>query len=102
MDYVTKGAGSAQTVCLSGRFTFSDHGNFKQIIDGLVADRVETCTLDFQGVEFIDSSGLGMLLILREALEKVGGKVTLLAPQGQVEKMLRISQFDQMFAIKAA
>lgn len=102
MDYTIDRAGSAQTVCLRGRFTFSDHGNFKKIVDGLVADRVTACTLDFQDVDFIDSSGLGMLLILRESLEKIGGKVTLLVPPGQVEKMLRISQFDQMFAIKAA
>ena len=50
---------------------------------------------------FIDSSGLGMLLVMRERLLTWGGTVALRGIQGQVGKLIALTRFDQMFLIEA-
>jgi len=87
-------------VSLSGRFTFVDHGQFKTVIDEVLTHPYQTCFLELSALEFIDSAGLGMLLILKDELGKADISLILQKPVGQVEKMLQVSQFDKMFTIE--
>lgn len=49
---------------------------------------------------YIDSSGLGMPLILKEHAESLGGVVLLLAkPKPNVKKLLAVPNFQQLFTI---
>lgn len=57
--------------------------------------------VDLSGLEFVDSAGLGMLLILKDELSKNSATLILKAPAGQVEKMLQVSHFDRMFEIES-
>lgn len=88
-------------VALTGRFTFVDHGGFKTIIEDLLNDDCKKCLLELSGLEFIDSAGLGMLLILKDELEKKSIELVIQKPTGQVEKMLQVSHFDKMFTIES-
>lgn len=51
-------------------------------------------------VEYMDSSALGMILLLKKHAEASSGKVTLLAPNAQVKKILDIANFDQLVSIE--
>ena len=63
-------AGKA-VVKLSGRFDFNTHREFRGAYEPLVADvSVRSVVVDFSGVDYLDSSALGMLLMLRD---KLGG-----------------------------
>lgn len=84
-----------------GRFTFVDHGTFKEVVDELLKDNCKHCVLDLSGLEFVDSAGLGMLLIIKDELAKKSATLILKSPTGQVEKMLQVSHFDQMFTIES-
>lgn len=85
---------------LSGRFTFVDHGTFKECVDTLLSEDCKKCTLDISKLEFIDSAGLGMLLILKDEIAKNDGELVVTNPQGQVDKMLQVSHFDRMLTIQ--
>jgi anti-anti-sigma factor len=67
MDYSVKDLGDRKEVAMKGRFTFADHNAFREMIDGLGKDGKRHCVLDLGGVEFIDSAGLGMLILLKDA-----------------------------------
>jgi len=59
-------AGIAKIV-LEGRFDFGSHRDFKTSYETpLGASDVRELEIDMGGVEYLDSSALGMLLILRE------------------------------------
>lgn len=88
-------------VTLSGQFTFADNHKFKQIIDALGDEGVKSVSLDFGGVEFIDSAGLGMLLLLRDECQNRNISITISSVKGQVEKIFMISKFDQLFSMRA-
>jgi anti-anti-sigma factor len=51
-------------------------------------------------LEFIDSAGLGMLLIIRDKLNAKNGSVLLRGSQGQVQKMLKLGNFETLFVIE--
>lgn len=53
--------------------------------------------LDLEQVEFMDSSGLQVLLRLRENLENKKHKVLLVNPQKQLAKLFQLTGFDKLF-----
>ncbi|MET0154788.1 MAG: STAS domain-containing protein [Rickettsiales bacterium] len=91
----------SDNVCfnMKGRFVFSDHMQFKDILDYIENDAVGAVRLDFKEVEFIDSAALGLLLLAKEKSEKAGKRFVLERPVGQVAKMFKISRFQDMFDI---
>ncbi len=83
----------------NGQFTFADNAAFKEVIALVDNPEVRGFVLDFARVEFIDSSVLGMLMILRNEGANHGQSVTIRGARGQVEKVMRLSQFDTKFTM---
>ena len=87
-------------VSISGKFTFSDHQEFKSIFAILSDKDIKSIHLDFENVEFIDSAALGILLLARDESEKTGTTLVLQKPTGQVKKMFEVSRFYDLFQIE--
>jgi len=91
--------GNAQAA-LSGQLTFTDHGAFRDAAHQLVASQAQRLVVEVGGLEFIDSAGLGMLLLLREEAGATGRPVVLRNAQGQVKRMFTVSRFDTLFIVE--
>ncbi len=66
-------------------------------------DRVEgTVTLDCNGLEYISSAGLGVLLKTQKRLLASGGKLRLLGVNRHLLDIFGYSGFDQLFEIEPA
>lgn len=100
MELAIHNNANAITAKISGQFTFGDNQKFKHILELAAIPELRAVRLDFTDVTFIDSAGLGMLLLLRDKCQDRHIPVTILSPQGQVEKVLMISKFDQLFSIQ--
>ncbi|MBK1680013.1 STAS domain-containing protein [Rhodocyclus tenuis] len=86
------------TVRLSGRFDFSAHRAFRDAFELALADaRARSLTIDLGGVDYVDSSALGMLLVLREKADAVGRSVALTNARGTVKQVLDIANFRKLF-----
>lgn len=55
--------------------------------------------IDLAALDFMDSSGLQILLRLREKLRVEGKKVLLISPAPQIQKLFRLTGFDKLFPI---
>jgi anti-sigma B factor antagonist len=55
--------------------------------------------LDLQSVQYIDSSGLGLLAYLSVSARKRAGDVKLAAPSGHVKEVLEITMIGRMLNI---
>ena len=86
-------------VALSGQLTFPDHANFRTVADMLLKSEGRPLVIDLSELEFIDSAGLGMLLIVRSEAERVERAVRLRGPRGQVRRIFDLSKFDSLFGI---
>lgn len=86
---------------ISGEFTFADHGTFKQMMAALLQPKSLPIVIDISKLDFIDSAGLGMLLLVRDEASKVSRQLILKGPHGQVKRMFDLTKFDTLFSIEA-
>jgi HptB-dependent secretion and biofilm anti anti-sigma factor len=61
---------------------------------------VREVEIDFAQVDYVDSSALGMLLMLKEKAQASSKKVTLANCRGTVKQVLDIANFGKLFAIR--
>ncbi len=86
------------TIYLAGRFTFLDQSNFEQECAKLTKDsQIKQITVDFEKVKFIDSSALGMLLVLRDHANSIGASLFISNLSGSVLKVLNAAHFGKLF-----
>lgn len=85
---------------LSGRFDFSIHRDFRANYDSILNTAgVSEIEVNLHGVEYIDSSALGMLLLLREKATEKNIQMTLLHPRDSVRQVLEVANFGRLFSI---
>ena len=82
---------------ISGRFDFGIHQDFRKATEQASSD-VNTVIVDMRNVEYIDSSALGMLLVLRDKVGK--STVRIKNPKPEVKKILEIANFDKLFTVE--
>ncbi len=99
MQINTRNEGGVATLTLSGNFTFDCHRDFKDAtMAAIQSPGFKKLVLDFAAVEYLDSSGLGMLLLLKE---RAGSADVLLQNcSGTVRNVLEIANFNKIFDLK--
>ena len=89
------------TVSVGGEI---DHHGAVPLRDGIDAliweNRPKHLYLDMSGVEFMDSSGLGLIMGRYELMRELGGDVTVRDPAPCVDRMLRLTGFDRRVKIE--
>ena len=99
--HMTSSASSAGAhVKLAGRLEFTDHERLRDIIGLIGAEGAALFTLDLRGLEFIDSAGLGMLLILHEEAETRGVRMKTLIGPGAVRQTVTLARIDDVIDIE--
>ncbi len=86
------------TVNISGRFDFSVHQDIRKATEQ-VTSTIKQVIIDLKATEYVDSSALGMLLVLRD---KIGGdkqKIKIVNASPEVKKILEIASFDKLFSL---
>lgn len=86
-------------VKIEDRLTYSDYGSFRQVTDAIGQTECESCILDLTKLDFIDSAGLGMLLLARDKSQERQCSISLRNASGQVRKMIDLGRFDSLFKI---
>lgn len=87
------------TIRISGRFDFNLHREFRSATE-LGKGQDVKYVLDFSGTEYIDSSALGMLLLLRERAGGEGAQIRILNCNLTVRKILATANFQKLFKIE--
>lgn len=85
---------------LSGKFTFSDHQNFRAVIEAAKQKGMKRVEIDLSGVDFVDSAALGMFLVVRQEATKNNCELQLVNPVGHVKNMFELSNFNTLFDIR--
>jgi len=93
--------GDVGLIILAGQFDFSAHREFRQVCEILIANpSVRELWVDFQRVVYLDSSALGMLLLLREKVSSVHKNLALINCHDSVRQVLEIACFGKIFTIR--
>lgn len=86
----------AGSVVLIGRLDTAQADKAERLLAGVDGP----CVIDFSQLEFISSSGLGVLLVTQKRMAKDGGSLTLVNMTQQVRDVFRYSGFDRIFDIE--
>jgi len=101
MDIDTRMEGGRARLVLNGRFDFNSHASFNETTDSLLRQAsISELELDFDQVKYIDSSAMGMLLLLKERAKGASKSITLLNCKGAVAQVFELSNFRRLFTIK--
>lgn len=88
------------TICLSGHFAFDAHREFKAAYKNqLNNSMIGNIVIDLSGVEYLDSSALGMLMVLRDHVQNAGKSLTLSKPSSIAARTFDIAGFHRLFTI---
>lgn len=80
------------------RFDFNLHTLFRAAQES--APRATAFVVDLGRTEYMDSSALGMLLVLHDWAQKSAGQVTVCNCRPLVRKILHIANFQKLFVIE--
>lgn len=100
MDYSSTQNGNTFSISFRGQFRFSDNSETQKVIEEITESGCSQCSINLGALESIDSAGLGMLLLINDAVQDGGKSLELCKPTGQVLKMLEISKFSEIITIK--
>lgn len=90
-------SGQHLVINVHGRFDYRCHSDFRESYRQLT-HKPELCVVDLQDTTYLDSSALGILLLLKDQLgEQTHIKIT--NSSKEVKKILKIANFDRLFEI---
>ncbi len=81
------------------RFDFSLHQAFRDAYINVTTNNTEFI-LDLSSTSYMDSSALGMILLLKDHAELLSGTVVIRKPSDTVNKILEIAQFHRLLKIE--
>lgn len=85
---------------LSGRFDFTLHKDFRDAYEQALGNKaVKEVEIDLRDVDYLDSSALGMLLLLKDRAAQTGSSVYLSNCRETVRQILEIANFHKLFTI---
>ena len=86
------------TIKIIGRFDFDTHLNMREATN-LVGESIRKVVVDLSMTDYLDSSALGMLLVLRDKVSQDQEAITIQGAKPEVKKILKIANFDKLFQI---
>ena len=89
---------NALTIKVNGRFDFSKHSEFRHAYEKAEPQPAKFI-LDMTSVEYMDSSALGMLLILREHAGGDSAQVSIENCGTEIRDILATANFERLFRI---
>ncbi len=101
MDAQLKIDGGSAVIQLAGRFDFSAYRDFRDCYEAALREpQLREISVDLGGVEYLDSSALGMLLLLKEHADARALPVSLANCTGMVKEILDVANFGVMFSMR--
>ena len=91
--------GKRVEISIKGRFDYRVSKEFRDAYSHVPGRDGIAYHVDLSSVDFMDSSALGMLLLLREHAKCRGGVVVIEHPSETIDKILRVANFEQLFDI---
>lgn len=97
---LSKNDSNQAVINLDETFDFKCVSDFRSCYEEIDEKSCKLVVVSFKHTKYMDSSALGMLLNLHSKATEYGAKVDLVDTNEKIQKILRISRFDQKFTIK--
>jgi anti-sigma B factor antagonist len=86
-------------VALAGDLDLASAPDLARRLESLASDRALHVVVDLTGLEFVDSSGIHVLLAAARSLAAGAGRLTLVAPPSHTRRVLEIAHVPDLVAV---
>lgn len=93
--------GKEITIFVEGRFDFNLQQEFRNAYRYQKEQR-DCYRINLARTEYMDSSALGMLLLMRDYAEEIKTRIVIEQPAEQIRAILETAHFDKLFEILPA
>lgn len=100
MEFEARTTSDTVEVLISGRLEFTDHDRLRDLLEVLDKPGARRFVLDLSELRFIDSAGLGMLLILQDEAEQRNIRMVVSKPQGDVKNSIELARIGEIINIE--
>lgn len=97
MDFVHSTAtlsGGLTCVALQGDLHFGCARAVKEYLTGILSEQKKDLVLDLEHVNYIDSTGIGVLMQIHIHAKGAGGHLYLVAAKPEIQRLLQITGLD--------
>jgi anti-anti-sigma factor len=88
-----------KVIALSESFNSTTSQGFHETIKEVIKSGIKIVLLDCQGVTFMDSSGLGALVLTFKTLQEADTKMVICSINEQVRMLFELTGMDSIFTI---
>ncbi len=99
MDIQVESRGDRRIVRISGKITFEHCPTLASKLDSVIEEGVREVVVDFKGVPFMDSSGIGEVLRLFKLMRDRGGSVVLINPNHKLLSLFTMYRFEKFMKV---
>jgi anti-sigma B factor antagonist len=99
LDISTESADAGCTIALTGEVDVYTSPRLREELSGAVEAGCLHIIVAMDGVDFIDSSGLGVLVSALRRVKEQGGTLRLVCTKEAILKILRITGLDKVFPL---
>jgi anti-anti-sigma factor len=97
---IVKVEDSAAVVTLTGKMTLGSRmREVEAKLEELANSGVRLLLLDMTAVDYVDSAGLGVLMLLYGRMKMLQGRFGLIAPNQNVSKLLALTSTDKILGV---
>jgi len=100
MKFGSRRYGEKFEVALSESLTSADRAPFRKLLSEIEHSGVTVLVLELSNLDWIDSAGLGMLLLAKEAACNAGAELVLRSPKGHVKELLELGRFNKILRVE--
>lgn len=94
MNYIVRTDTSCLTFCFDGKLTFRDSSAFEAVISQIDGIQLPWVRFDLAGLEYLDSYGIGLIVLARDAADLAGARLELVNAHGPVAEVLERISFE--------
>lgn len=95
-------AGEQVVIVFDEDLTSSTVLDVRPKLTDLIASGVRRVVFDFSRTEFVDSSGIGMMISAHNSVTKLGGGIEVTGASPEVLTLFRAMRLDKRFPVKGA
>lgn len=88
-----------KTISISKNFTIEEVAKFRTNMNRLIENGEKDFILDFHQCDFIDSTGLGVIVAVYKKCVEKNGSIKLTGLNEQVAKLFKLTRLDRVFEI---
>lgn len=99
MELSMRKSGEVYIVDVKGEMDLYNAHQLKDLVNKMIEKKIQSFVINMEGVDYIDSTGIGALIAICNSLKKQGFKLAISGVHGSVKKVIELTKLIGFFPL---